>query len=278
MAIQFSCPHCQAVTSVDEKYAGSTGPCRECGKVISIPGGAGQGMFQPPAEKKRGCSGLAIALAVVVGLALLAVPILVALLLPAVQQAREAARRNQCLNNERQIALALLNYESAKGHFPPAYTTDANGKPLHSWRVLILPYLSEQATYNQFDLTEPWDSPKNLNAARYMPPAFACPSTSTTNSSNTNYVAVVDKGTVFPPGGEGTKIEEIKDGLANTVIIVETGGAGIPWSSPDDMSIAELQRLSPSHAGSMMNAAYADGHVSSQTTVTASEVIIDDGQ
>ena len=174
--------------------------------------------------------------------------------------------------------MALLNYESAKGHFPPAYTTDADGKPLHSWRVLILPYLSEQMAYNQFDLTEPWDSPKNLNAAKYMPPAFACPSTSSANSSNTNYVVVVDQGTMFPPGGEGTKIAEITDGLANTVILVETGGSGIPWTSPDDISIAELQRLSPNHSGATMNAAYADGHVATQTMVTPSEVLIDDGQ
>src|SRR5207248_11120546 len=62
-----------------------------------------------------------------------------ALMLPAVQQAREAARRTQCSNNLRQIGLALHNYAQVYGSFPPAFVADEEGKPMHSWRVLILP-------------------------------------------------------------------------------------------------------------------------------------------
>jgi hypothetical protein len=91
--------------------------------------------------------------------------ILVALLLPAVQAAREAARRTQSTNNLKQLILGLLNYESANGHFPPHASYSPDGKPLLSWRVHILPYLEEQALYSQFRLDEPWDSEHNQSAA-----------------------------------------------------------------------------------------------------------------
>src|SRR5579864_1381633 len=67
--------------------------------------------------------------------------VLIALLLPAIRSSGPAARRAQCTNNLKQIALALSNYEQANSALPPAFTVDAEGKPLHSWRTLILPYL-----------------------------------------------------------------------------------------------------------------------------------------
>ncbi|MFN0054259.1 MAG: DUF1559 domain-containing protein, partial [Planctomycetales bacterium] len=75
--------------------------------------------------------------------------ILAALLLPAVQQAREAARRTQCKNNLHQIGLALHNYHDAFNSFPPAYIPDASGRPMHSWRVLILPFLDQAPLYQR---------------------------------------------------------------------------------------------------------------------------------
>ena len=82
----------------------------------------------------------------------------IALLLPAVQSAREAARRAQCVNNLKQIGLAFHNYHSANNAFPRAAITDKQGKPLLSWRVAILPYIGQQGLYNRFNLDEPWDS------------------------------------------------------------------------------------------------------------------------
>jgi type II secretory pathway pseudopilin PulG len=98
-------------------------------------------------------------LAVLGGIALL-----IAMLLPAVRSAREPARRNQCLSQLKQIALALETYADVHGKFPPAYTTDADGKPLHSWRTLILPYMEEPQLYASIDLTKPWDDPVNAKA------------------------------------------------------------------------------------------------------------------
>jgi prepilin-type processing-associated H-X9-DG protein len=90
--------------------------------------------------------------------------ILIALLLPAVQEGREAARRLQCKNNTKQLALAVINYEAAKKRYPPAGLAgvrtptyldgpfDPRGGKMIGWQVLVLPYLEENALYKQFDL------------------------------------------------------------------------------------------------------------------------------
>jgi hypothetical protein len=72
--------------------------------------------------------------------------VLVALLLPAVQAARDAARRAQGTNNLKQLALAMHNYHDTYRAFPAAYNTDAEGRPLLSWRVHLLPFLEQQAS------------------------------------------------------------------------------------------------------------------------------------
>ncbi len=64
-------------------------------------------------------------------------------------------------SNIRNIGLALLNYEFAFKQFPPAYTVDADGNKLHSWRVAILPFLERSDLYEQVDFTKPWDAPEN---------------------------------------------------------------------------------------------------------------------
>ena len=77
--------------------------------------------------------------------------ILVALLLPAIQAAREAARRNQCLNNLRQIGLGVLNFEQANGRLPAGSTTETpklDGPYYSTWTVDILPQLEQQAVYD----------------------------------------------------------------------------------------------------------------------------------
>lgn len=77
--------------------------------------------------------------------------ILIALLLPAVQAAREAARRSQCANNLRQVGTALLNYESAVGAFPPGGLYSPNGGYGHSWWIRIMQYIEQDAIHSLFD-------------------------------------------------------------------------------------------------------------------------------
>jgi prepilin-type N-terminal cleavage/methylation domain-containing protein len=111
---------------------------------------------------------------VMVVIALIA--IIIAFLLPLRRGgAVRVARRTQCVNNMKQIALALCQYEGAYGCLPPVYTTDSTGRPIHSWRALILPYLDQKALYDSIDFTKPWDDPANDNARGSTVPVCRCP-------------------------------------------------------------------------------------------------------
>ena len=96
-------------------------------------------------------------------------------LVSTVGRLREEARSSQCAGKLAQIELVLYNYESTSGFLPPAAVTDADGKPLLSWRVVLLPMIEEEGLYKQIKLDEPWDSPNNRRFN--MPPSnFVCPS------------------------------------------------------------------------------------------------------
>jgi hypothetical protein len=141
---------------------------------VTIPGAVGETSTPKPAGK--GLSGLAITLIAVGILGGLFLICGVALLLPAVQAAREAARRSQCCNNLKQIGLALHNYHMVFKTLPFAVVTNEDGKPMQSWRVAILPFIEQPALVKQYDPREPWDSPKNRAISPMMPSVFRCPS------------------------------------------------------------------------------------------------------
>src|SRR5262245_37939388 len=108
--------------------------------------------------------------------------VLVSLLLPAVQSAREAARRLQCQNNFKQLALALLNYHDSRRIFPPGVqfplnTANINTSPntRANWAVLSLPYLEEQNTFDQFDFSVPTTHANNRTARGTSLSVFRCP-------------------------------------------------------------------------------------------------------
>ncbi|MEX0642556.1 MAG: DUF1559 domain-containing protein [Pirellulales bacterium] len=108
--------------------------------------------------------------------------ILVALLLPAIQAAREAARRSQCTNNLKQFGVAMHNYLSAQKTFPPGVVRDTGGgkvnyrDPRVSFHVRLLPYLENQALYDQVDWTYGWESDVHAVLRRSNVSGFACPS------------------------------------------------------------------------------------------------------
>ncbi len=121
--------------------------------------------------------------------------IMPALLLPAINAARQAAQRNASNNNMQQIALAMHNYETANKKFPDRASLDKNGKPLLSWRVHILPYIEEQQLYKQFKLDEPWDSEHNKKMLSRMPPVYSNPIVPF--DDKTVYLLPVRKGTAW---------------------------------------------------------------------------------
>jgi prepilin-type N-terminal cleavage/methylation domain-containing protein len=135
-----------------------------------------------PAAPRRGFT--LIELLVVIAI----IAVLIALLLPAVQQAREAARRSQCLNNLRQIGLALHNYHDTHGVFPsgwigvdPATGRDyVHGGSGFGWATMILPQLEQKNLYDRFDfrksISDATGSPSNKSSLATKLPVFACPS------------------------------------------------------------------------------------------------------
>jgi hypothetical protein len=129
--------------------------------------------------------------------------------------------------------MAVHNYHDVHGRLPPAVVYGEDGRPLYSWRVLLLPYLEEQALYNQFQLYEPWDSPRNLSlllvTRAYSPHRRGLK----TEPGDTFIKVFVGKGTAFE-GAEGVPLHSFVDGTSDTFLIVE-GGRPVPWSKPEDL-------------------------------------------
>jgi len=204
----------------------------------------------------------------------LIVPVLLALLLPAVQAAREAARRAQCQNNLRMIALALHQYNSEYDCFPPAVVTDSAGNPLYSGRVLLLPYLEQKALYDRFDLSKPWDSPENTAISQTRVKLFGDPSSEVQFPGETDYVFVTGKGTAFEAGKKIGLIDiNSKDGATNTMLMIEMDNSGIHWAEPKDVDFSLPISLPPGNHATGSNAVFADGRVQLiRNTVTPSEI------
>ncbi|MHB8957563.1 MAG: DUF1559 family PulG-like putative transporter [Pirellulaceae bacterium] len=197
-------------------------------------------------------------------------PVMVALLLPAVQASREAARRSQSMNNMKQIGLAIHNYHDTFRAFPPSYNMDKEGKALLSWRVHILPFIEASPLYQEFHLDEPWDSEHNKKLIARMPPVYRSPN-SVAEPGKTVYLGNAGKDGVFVPPTAGPPSQpmglsfaKITDGASNTVMVVEANdAAAVIWTKPDDLVPAAdnpLQGLGAMRPGGFL-AAFCDGSV-----------------
>ena len=270
MPIAFSCPHCGKQTSVSEQYAGQTGPCAACGKPITVPGGFPGTNYAYAPQGRGGGGAIAVAVAVLALCGLCVVPILIALILPAVQAAREAGRRVSSQNNLKQIAIGMLNYHDVHGAFPPAVVTDANGQPLYSGRVLLLPFIEQKPLYDQFDLTQAWDSPRNLAISQTTLKVFRDPSSAQTQAGQTDYLFVTGAGTAFaPPGPHNTGT--IRDGMSNTLFIIDVRNSGIGWAEPRDVDVSQPMSFPPGNHPGVTLGAFFDGSVKSISSTVAPE-------
>jgi prepilin-type N-terminal cleavage/methylation domain-containing protein/prepilin-type processing-associated H-X9-DG protein len=206
--------------------------------------------------------------------------VLVALLLPAVQAAREASRRMSCQNNLKQMGLAFLNHESAKGGFPPRrFSSNQHG--YCGWGLFILPYLEQSAIYDRYNFAYDYYDPINKPLVETNLPVYLCPSaphetkivsggkatvgsanpdksttfevrgymdymvsngmsvpktgwgTQFTGVSSNNNQSLWDSSPVFDGGAPLTYIprtvQEITDGLSNTLLVNETAGWPQSW-------------------------------------------------
>ena len=114
--------------------------------------------------------------------------ILVALLLPAVQSAREGARRMQCCNNLKQIGLGILGYEGTHQVFPPAYCRE----PAHNVLAYLLPYVEQQAVFDKYRFDKNWSATQNRQARETHIPLFVCPSAPGTRKYVSDYATCED--------------------------------------------------------------------------------------
>jgi hypothetical protein len=200
----------------------------------------------------------------------MAAPIALAMLVPASHSARIAAQRAQSVNNLKQIGLAMHNFHSAHNRFP-ADIRNKEGKLLLSWRVQLLPFLEQQALFNEIHRDEPWDSPHNKALLEKMPPVFAVPNAPsepgmTFYRSFSGKRALLDK--TVP---DGIQIQMITDGTSNTIMAVEAKEA-VPWTKPDsDLSSGDdnikpeeldaLRARLGGHFPGGFNALFGDGSV-----------------
>ncbi len=182
-------------------------------------------------QTPRHCGFTLVELVVVI----LIIGLLVGLLLPAVRTASGAARRMQCSKILSNSPWPCKTIHETYGCLPPAYTEDADGQRLHSWRTLLLPFLEQGHVYSKIDLTKPWDDPTNRQAVEgFIPHCFLCPHDSgkTQATDKTLYMVVVDPESCFP-GNQSVILKNITDGTSNTLLIIEVPqGTGVNWMSP----------------------------------------------
>ena len=163
---------------------------------------------------------------------------LLALLLPAVQAARSAARRTSCANNLHQIGVALQGHHGTHGHFPPGGVEPRSiagpeGRQL-AWSAFLLPYLEQTSSYDRIDFAKAFDSPENASTAAEIVPTYLCPSVSR-ESNLIDGRGACDYGGIYgerisgpnsPPKGtmlydRVVKIRQIHDGTSHTLIVSE---------------------------------------------------------
>jgi prepilin-type processing-associated H-X9-DG protein len=187
--------------------------------------------------------------------------ILIALLLPAVQAAREAARRSQCTNNLKNLALSIHNFESSRKRFPPAAIDVTTANPAvtvggvrytadHGWAPFVLEYVEQGMLYNQYNFAVVWSHNRNANAVRAHLPVMQCPSAranrvapGTTRScgdyapltgtnSNLATVGQIDTVRIYAGVMQTNQMwthAEVKDGTSNTILLCEDAGRNELW-------------------------------------------------
>ncbi len=243
MPLPFNCPHCGLETLVDDEFAGQSGPCAGCGKSIVVPFPVGGPAAMPSRTATRGVSPRMVALVVVLSILAASVVfmLMITLVFPMFHVARDVVHKSQCRSHLVRIAQALKQYEVEHGTLPPAFVPDTNGKPMHSWRVLILPQLGEHGLYGRYHFDEPWDGPNNRQLVSLMPDVFACPADPDAKSkAETSYMVFVGPQTLFP-GGTSMRTADIDDDLATTILVTETPVAGVVWMEPKDLNATRMQ-------------------------------------
>jgi prepilin-type N-terminal cleavage/methylation domain-containing protein/prepilin-type processing-associated H-X9-DG protein len=221
---------------------------------------------------------------------------LMGLLLPAVQKVRESASRTQCLNNLRQMGLALVNREQTHGKFPAGSEIVMNGTTTlyHAWNVFTLPFIEQDNLLSIYRMDRNWNATENIPAIQRQVPTFICPtaalgrtvpvSGSTTMAAG-DYTPItriqVNASLLAPWNGDTSgpmvidtisknrRAADVKDGLSSTVLLVEMAGSPenyrngklFPSGTAPDMGWARAQRPSGAMQAVDLDGANPDGSV-----------------
>jgi len=173
---------------------------------------------------------------------LIGAPALIALARQFDSQVRESGRHPTCGNNLKAIAIALYTYQERYGSFPPACICDESGKPMHSWRVLLLPFMERDDVYRKYDFAEPWNGPHNRLLESEMPEWYTCPIAEKLGANRpplTSYVAVTGPDTAWP-GCKSRRLKEFTAGTDRTILLVEVAHSDIHWMEPRDPRLEDL--------------------------------------
>lgn len=135
--------------------------------------------------------------------------------------------------------MAVANYHDTYKCYPPPFIADADGNPMHSWRILLLPFLEQNEIYKRYRFDEPWDGPNNRKLGDQMPSIYALHGCEKPGNVTTNYLRVVGEATASPTGRTITE-SDITDGTANTLFIVENVDSGIHWMEPRDLNVDSM--------------------------------------
>lgn len=192
--------------------------------------------------------------------------ILVALFLPAVQQAKEAARRTQCKNNMKQIGLAVQNYLDTYRQYPFAGKVISETEQICSWRMAFLQYMEAIPVMEVYHFNEPWNSPFNLGVLemhRTWSP-YNCPTHDGT-ARFADYSMLTGPATIGGDGMTAVKPDDITDGASNTIIFVEAAGREILWTEPKDVEVTDatlginLSGDKPGHSRGIISSYHVGG-------------------
>lgn len=248
MPFEFVCPFCYTKTKVADEYLGQAGPCVNCGRHVVMPTRNAQGVLVASVQTGTAPRKIsakvdprqrAMALAIGLSCFLLLVACIVGGIwyaLPGIRQGIAIAAQRRDIDNMQTIVDALNDYNARYGTYPPPIVTNAAGKKLYSWRVLILPFMGYEDLHQRFQLDQPWDSPANLALLGSMPAAFASPnSDDALQNHEANYVLLVGPNTIFPPVGPLSKAQ-VTD--SPTILLVETKNNGTLWTQPGDIDTA----------------------------------------
>jgi hypothetical protein len=179
---------------------------------------------------------------------------------------REANWDLESLKRLAAIGLALESYHQANDCYPPAYLLDKDGKPAHSWRVLLLPYLEYEDLYQRYDFEEPWNGPHNRLLASEIPLEYCSPLITPeeydspfedTQNASTPYLAIVGPETAWP-GAKPLKTEDIQHRGDTVIRLIEAANSNVNWMEPRDITYKQASagitsggkpRIKSYHAG-----------------------------